>query len=172
VARKARVTKNEGQRLQNLARAQQGVAVNSDTHAEHKKKEIERSLVTTRASTASMGRFDRMLPGEKKPRGLKRKVTVIHLLFFLLRSLTLHCDQFDPIEQSVEAEKSANLALIKKLGSDHSSMKKPRQDTGDGDRNRNVLNVRKAVRFASNGQGAAALASKSGSEVKKQRGKR
>jgi regulator of ribosome biosynthesis len=87
--------------------------------------------------------------------------------------LTLQCDQFDPIEQSVDAEKSANLALIKKLGSGHSSMKKARPDTGDGDRDGNVLNVRKAVRFASNGQGAAALAYKSGSEVKKkQRGRR
>jgi regulator of ribosome biosynthesis len=82
VARKARVAKNENQRLQNLARAQQGVTVNSGAHADRKKKEIERSLVMTRASTASMGRFDRMLPGEKKPRGLKRKVPVIHILFF------------------------------------------------------------------------------------------
>jgi regulator of ribosome biosynthesis len=75
-ARKARMAKNERQRLQNVARSQQGTAAGSGVGAQAgRKREIERTLATTRASTASMGRFDRALEGEKKPRGLKRKVT-------------------------------------------------------------------------------------------------
>ncbi|KAI0252060.1 ribosome biogenesis regulatory protein-domain-containing protein [Lactifluus subvellereus] len=144
-ARKARVAKNERQHLQNLGRAQQGAAVGSGAGAQaERKKEIERTLAATRASTASMGKFDRTLEGEKKLRGVKRK--------------------FDPMEKSVEAEKSANLALVKKLGSDHSSLTKTRRDAGgDGGGDGNLLNVRKAVRFASDGRGAVALARKSAS---------
>lgn len=66
--RKARVAKNERQRLQNLAHAS-GSSSSGD-----RKRDIERTLATTRVSTASMGKFDRQLEGEKKPRGMKRKV--------------------------------------------------------------------------------------------------
>lgn len=51
-----------------------------------------------------------------------------------------------------------NLDLIKQLGSGRGSSKKAKQDAG-GDEN--VLNVRKAVRFASSGNGAVSLARKS-----------
>jgi regulator of ribosome biosynthesis len=73
------MAKNERQRTQNLARAQQGQgreqATDQKAYARTKRTgEIERTLATTRASTASMGKFDRMLEGEKKPRGVKRKV--------------------------------------------------------------------------------------------------
>ena len=64
--RKARVAKNERQRLQNLAR---GAANTAD-----RKTQIDRTLAVTRTSTASMGRFDRTLEGEKKLKGVKRKV--------------------------------------------------------------------------------------------------
>jgi len=157
-ARKAHVAKNERQRLQNLARSQQGPAAgtNARIHAE-RKKEIDHTLSTTRASTASMGKFDRMLEGEKKLRGVKRK--------------------FDPIEKSVQSEKSANLALIKKIESGHRSSKKVKQDAvGEGIGVGNVLNVRKAVRFAFGGHGAVALARKSAGGAadgrQKRRGKR
>jgi hypothetical protein len=85
-ARKTRIAKNEGQRLKNLARSQHGQAStaiapvtkspSARTQSE-RKGEIQRTLVMSRASTASMGKFDRMLEGEKKPRGVKRKVMSI-----------------------------------------------------------------------------------------------
>ena len=157
------MAKNERQHLQNLARAQPGAAAGSGGGAQvERKKEIDRTLATTRASTASMGKFDRMLEGEKKPRGVKRKVPYLFLAFN--GRVDASCFQFDPMEKSVEAEKSVNLALIKKLGSDHSSLKKARRDAGgDGGGDGNLLNVRKAVRFASDRQGAVALARKSAS---------
>ena len=82
-ARKARVAKNEQQHMKNLARSQHGQAAAAATtrapsvHTlSERKGELNRSLAMTRASTASMGKFDRMLEGEKKPRGVKRKVSV------------------------------------------------------------------------------------------------
>ncbi|KAH9036361.1 ribosome biogenesis regulatory protein-domain-containing protein [Lactarius pseudohatsudake] len=109
-----------------------------------RKRDINRTLATTRMSTASMGKFDRVLDGEKKLRGVKRK--------------------FDPIERSVDVEKSANLALIKQIGNGApggSSLKKVKRDGPGSGSAGDVVNVRKAVRFASGGQGAAALARKS-----------
>lgn len=148
VARKERVATNERQRLQNLARAQQGRKTVTATGAQvDRKREIDRTLATTRTSTASMGKFDRVLDGEKKLRGVKRK--------------------FDPIEKSINAERSANLALIKQIGNGApggSSLKKAKREAGGGSGGGSagdVVNVRKAVRFASGGQGAAALARKS-----------
>jgi regulator of ribosome biosynthesis len=64
------VAKNERQRLQNEARAAQAGAGSKDV----RKGEIERTLATTRVSTASMGKFDKKLEGEKPLRGVKRKV--------------------------------------------------------------------------------------------------
>ncbi|KAI0273897.1 RRS1-domain-containing protein [Russula aff. rugulosa BPL654] len=167
-ARKAHMAKNEQQRLKNLARSQHGqpsTATATTTKApgalSERKGEIARTLAMTRSSTASMGKFDRMLEGEKKPRGGKRK--------------------FEPTERSVETEKSANLALIRKLENSSSSKRAKRgggEDGGGGgggDGN-GVLNVRKAVRFASRGEGGVALARKSASTAngrkQKQRGKR
>lgn len=69
------MAKNEHQRMQNLARSQQGQGQSVRTQTQTgRKREIERTLATTRASTASMGKFDRVLEGDKKPRGVKRKV--------------------------------------------------------------------------------------------------
>ena len=78
-ARKAHIAKNEQQRLKNLERSQRGqVPTATTTKApgtlSERKGEIARSLAMTRASTASMGKFDRILEGEKKQRGVKRKV--------------------------------------------------------------------------------------------------
>jgi len=80
-ARKVHMAKNEQQHLKNLARSQRGQAstVTATTtkapgSLSERKGEIARTLVMTRSSTASMGKFDRMLEGEKKPRGVKRKV--------------------------------------------------------------------------------------------------
>jgi regulator of ribosome biosynthesis len=65
--RKTRVAKNEKQRLGNQARV-------VPNERDHRKKEIDTTLATTRISTASMGKFDKKLEGEKKLRGVKRKV--------------------------------------------------------------------------------------------------
>ena len=74
-ARKERVAKNDRQRLQNLAQTQKErpAATATGAHVD-RKREIDRTLATTRTSTASMGKFDRVLDGEKKLRGVKRKV--------------------------------------------------------------------------------------------------
>ena len=63
-ARMKRVSENEKKREQNIARAAGGL----------RKMEIEKTLATTKISTASMGKFDKRLDGEKKIRGVKRKV--------------------------------------------------------------------------------------------------
>ncbi|KAF5359007.1 hypothetical protein D9758_004872 [Tetrapyrgos nigripes] len=126
--RKSRVAKNEKQHLANLARAQ-GSGLNQ---RDERKQEIERTLASSRTSTASMGKFDKKLEGEKKLRGVKRK--------------------FQPNETSVESEAKASLALLSKMESDS---KKMRRDGPVPDKS--VLNVRKAVRFASKGQGGVAL---------------
>lgn len=74
--RKARVEKNQKQQEKNLARAQQqsGSTPAPPPPTAQRKREIERTVATTRMSTASMGRFDRKLDGEKKLKGVKRKV--------------------------------------------------------------------------------------------------
>ena len=63
--------------------------------------------------------------------------------------------QFEPAEQSADSEKKASLALISKL--DGTSKKAKREHVGGGGQD-DVLNVRKAVRFASKGKGGVALA--------------
>jgi regulator of ribosome biosynthesis len=76
VARKERMAKNERKHLQNVAQAQHGrpTAATAGTGTGARKRDIDRTLATTRTSTASMGKFDRVLDGEKKLRGVKRKV--------------------------------------------------------------------------------------------------
>lgn len=68
--RKKLIAKNERQRKGNDARAQ---ATLSERDA--RKQDIEKTLAATRISTASMGKFDKKLDGEKKLRGIKRKVS-------------------------------------------------------------------------------------------------
>lgn len=74
-ARKTKIAKNEKQHQQNLARTQgPSAAAAPPANNADRKKQIDRTLATTRTSTASMGKFDKTLEGEKKPRGVKRKV--------------------------------------------------------------------------------------------------
>lgn len=75
--RKGRVAKNEKQRLGNIARA-------APRERDVRKKEIDTTLATTRISTASMGKFDKKLEGEKKMRGIKRKVCPSYTFSFIL----------------------------------------------------------------------------------------
>ncbi|RXW25405.1 hypothetical protein EST38_g440 [Candolleomyces aberdarensis] len=136
--RKERTAKNEKQRLANIARAS-GTSASSS-----RKDEIDRTLATTRTSTASLGRFDKKLEGEKKLRGVKRK--------------------FEPTEISTANEQKANLNLIARMDSDARKMRKdPRAEEP-------VLNARKAIRSASKGKGSAALAGASGRNSSKGKG--
>ena len=66
-ARLKRKSENEKKRRQNIARA-------GASPRQERKMEIEKTLATTKISTASMGKFDKRLDGEKKIRGVKRKV--------------------------------------------------------------------------------------------------
>ena len=68
------MAKNEKQRSQNLARAQGESSPAGTSSKDERKKNINRTLATTRVSTASMGKFDKILEGEKKLKGAKRKV--------------------------------------------------------------------------------------------------
>ncbi|KAG1805671.1 RRS1-domain-containing protein [Suillus subaureus] len=122
-ARTSRVAKNERQRLQNNARAQSAAG-----DREERKKDIERTLATTRMSTASMGRFDKKLEGEKKLRGVKRK-------------------------KHLSSKKNRHhLPYYRSWTGD---VKRARKEKGAGD---GILNVRKAIRNVSKGKGGVALA--------------
>ncbi|SNX87665.1 related to RRS1 - regulator of ribosome biogenesis [Melanopsichium pennsylvanicum] len=162
--RLAKQLKNEKQRLGNMARAAASTAtstsskINSsslsskrggvggglgDANAaklarmaarEKRKAELEADVLRTRASTASMGRFDKTLKGEQKQKGIKRK--------------------FDANEKDVSAEREGNLALLNKLGT--SAMRKKAANTaGQGDAD--LVNTRKAVQFATNGHGITSM---------------
>ncbi|KIM25499.1 hypothetical protein M408DRAFT_74023 [Serendipita vermifera MAFF 305830] len=156
--RKSRVAKNEKQRAANQARAMGPSATAASTSTglkdsnawdalskDDKKGMLRRDALRAKVSTASMGKFDKKLEGEPKLRGIKRK--------------------FDPNEGNVESEKSAALALLSKLErnpiSSTASAKRPRKDAAGGEGSgENVLNVRKAVRYATKGKGATAFASR------------
>ncbi|KAH8830274.1 ribosome biogenesis regulatory protein-domain-containing protein [Flagelloscypha sp. PMI_526] len=124
--RKARVAKNEKQRLQNAARA--------EGSRDSRKQDIEKTLAGSRISTASMGKFDRQLDGEKKPKGIKRK--------------------FDPNEAPVTEENKRSLALLSRMESDSKKMKRERPPA------ENVVNNRKAIRKATGGSGSTILGKK------------
>ncbi|KZT42979.1 RRS1-domain-containing protein [Sistotremastrum suecicum HHB10207 ss-3] len=129
--RKEVIAKNTKQRDANLARAQKAA-----DPKESRKKEIESTLQSTRKSTASMGKFDKKLDGEKKIRGIKRK--------------------FEPAEVSAANERKSSLAIL--AGLEGSSAKKARRAEQDGQGASDVVNVRKAVKFASGGKGSHSLA--------------
>ena len=100
-----------------------------------------------------MGRFDKILEGEKKLRGVKRNVRL------LLSCRVLEADpplKVEPAEVPAEQEKVANIALIRRMEKEPPK-KKVKKDTTDG-----VLNVRKAIRVTSGGKGSIALAKSSG----------
>ncbi|KAI0774522.1 RRS1-domain-containing protein [Fomes fomentarius] len=149
-ARKARVAKNERQHQQNLTKAAQVHSVGGSSAAPlgDRKKIIDRTLAVTRSSTASMGKFNRQLEGEKKLKGVKRK--------------------FEPTEISATNEKAHNLAIMSRLDKEPSLKKAKRSSESSGDA---VLNVRKAIRATSKGKGSAALA-RERSTSKGKKGKR
>lgn len=92
--RKDRVAKNKRQQERNAADATAQLAIGSAGKAtrdsaavgsslsqaqkkqlrEARKQELERSLLVSKAATASMGKFDKKIEGEPKVKGVKRKV--------------------------------------------------------------------------------------------------
>lgn len=87
--KKERVEKNEAQRVRNLkeqsgAAAAEKKASTVTTPKEHaaklreersaRKVSLEKTAVLAQVSTASMGKFDKKIVGEAKPKGVKRKV--------------------------------------------------------------------------------------------------
>lgn len=142
--RKARVAKNEKQQQGNIARAQSS---SSTQPREERKKDIDRTLSSARVSTASMGRFDKKLEGEKKMHGVKRK--------------------FDSNEQAGDSERKTSLALLSKMDSDSRKMRTRPSSGGD-----ETINVRKAVKFVSKGKGAVAMGKEAASKKKFKSGKR
>ncbi|KAF8574199.1 RRS1-domain-containing protein [Ramaria rubella] len=142
--RKARITKNEKQRQRNADHAKSPQVPSSKEERLERKKDIEKTLATSRISTASMGKFDKKLTGEQKLRGVKRK--------------------FDPNETPADTERLASLAIASKIDG---TTKRPKRSGEGGD---DVLNVRKAIRSVSKGKGASALAPR-GRGGKPQRGK-
>ena len=88
------MVKNERARLKNVSRASAAAASTSPAltaslgaepgkgagkwaDREKRKEELKKSIGVTRASTASLGRFDKALVGEPKMRNLKRKVSLL-----------------------------------------------------------------------------------------------
>lgn len=194
-ARKEKSLHNKGQQLKNIARAnaaaskQASSALESSnlvtkpstgtngtmiTDAGAKKRaqrerkiaQLDAEVKRGRASTASMGRFDKQLEGEAKEKGVKRKVCLFLQGFFLVQFLTnfdlslCFLFQFEANEVDASAERASNLALIDKLAS--GTMRSNRR-SGD----KSLVNDRKAVRFASGGKGSAALTNKGGKKSRK-----
>ena len=82
-ARLKRKSENEKKRRQNIARA-------GASPRQERKMEIEKTLATTKISTASMGKFDKRLDGEKKICGVKRKVRR-NGKAFLFKKILINC---------------------------------------------------------------------------------
>ncbi|KAJ2846708.1 Rhodanese- sulfurtransferase [Coemansia brasiliensis] len=66
-----------------------------------RKRELQRALVMSKGSTASMGKFDEKLKGEPKIKGLKRK--------------------FDPLVSAAGAEKTKNMEILGRVAKGDSS---------------------------------------------------
>ncbi|CAE6371457.1 unnamed protein product [Rhizoctonia solani] len=149
--RKARVAKNEKQRERNLTVA----AASGQREREETKSKLNRSLAITRASTASMGRFDKKLDGDTKLKGIKR--------------------QFVPNETSAESEKKSSMDIIKRLDREPPKSKRVRTDAEAEESTRSgkdgLVNVRKAIRHASKGNGSIALAKGLKKEAGKSKGR-
>ncbi|PWN19053.1 RRS1-domain-containing protein, partial [Microstroma glucosiphilum] len=102
--RKKRRLHNDAQRLRNLARASAASSSNSKTSSSAlksdplttrtlRKGDLDATTLRMRGSTASMGKFDRVLPGEDiKTRGVKRS--------------------FDPNERDAGEEKKRSMAIL------------------------------------------------------------
>jgi len=126
--RKERVAKNQLSQQKNIQHASKGARVT----------EIEKTVARAKMSTASVGKFDRDLEGETKLRGVKRK--------------------FTPNEVSAADERTQSLAMITKMDGRPTPSKTVKPSRPNPGKTEDVLNVRKAVKFASKGGGSLSLA--------------
>ncbi|KAH0445952.1 hypothetical protein IEQ34_025213 [Dendrobium chrysotoxum] len=161
--RKERSLHNKGQQLKNATRANAEIQKKQDKSsdtlqsnplirangAEKKRSEREQRMakldidvLRSRGSTASMGRFDKTLEGEQKEKGIKRK--------------------FEANEVDASKERASHMALLNKMTNGTLATNKR---NGDKD----LVNVRKAVRFASDGKGSRVLAGDLGKSKGKSR---
>lgn len=87
-----------------------------------RKAELERSMLVSKTSTASLGRFDRKIEGEPKAKGIKRK--------------------FEANVGDYADEKATAMNLLNKLG----TAERKKQPKKGGEGREGDLNLRKAVR--------------------------
>lgn len=159
--RKARMAKNSAQHAANLAlstasqslaasssrRTGNGDAASSVSAAQRaalrtaRKAELERSMLVSKTSTASMGKFDKKIEGEPKAKGVKRK--------------------FDANE-NVKDEASKMKSVLKSVERGESKKVKKGGEGKDGD-----INARKAVRFEGREARKAARAGGGGGDAKR-----
>lgn len=111
-----------------------------------RKQEVEQLLLSTKKSTASLGKFDRQLVNEPKLKGVKRK--------------------FDPTEQSARLERKNQLEIVAQLVKNPTAFKEKsikKQKKGStsepqGDhQDSGLINTRKAIRHLTGGRGPTAL---------------
>ncbi|KAM0754979.1 RRS1-domain-containing protein [Meredithblackwellia eburnea MCA 4105] len=147
--RKARKLKNESQRLKNLQRAAANAASGAQTQQaklaerESRKGAIERELKVTKTSTASLGRFDDKLKGEKKEKNVKRK--------------------FDANEVSSSSERSKALSILTKIGATPSNKRtRVSDDAPDAGKGDGLVNSRKAIKHLTGGRGTTSLGDRKG----------
>lgn len=139
--RKARIAKNTKQNTANIAAASANIAAASASvtaarataAAERatRKEELNRNMLISKTSTASLGKFDNKIQGEPKARGMKRK--------------------FDANIPSSGTggegtEKERQMAVLKRVERGETNKSKKGGEGVDGG-----LNVRKALRFSGDG---------------------
>ncbi|ORX67945.1 RRS1-domain-containing protein [Linderina pennispora] len=91
--KKERVAKNDRRRQRN---AEEAMATERGMKPhEMRKSQLQRALVMSKGSTASLGKFDTKLTGEPKIKGVKRK--------------------FDPLVGSADKEKSKNMDILNRV---------------------------------------------------------
>ncbi|KIR58364.1 hypothetical protein I314_05606 [Cryptococcus bacillisporus CA1873] len=131
--RKARIAKNTKQNTANLAAASASVTAARATAAAERaarKDELNRNMLISKTSTASLGKFDNKIQGEPKARGMKRKF-----------------DANVPEGNGGEGtEKERQMAVLKRVERGETKKSKKGGEGVDGG-----LNVRKALRFSGQG---------------------
>ncbi|KAJ2808121.1 Rhodanese- sulfurtransferase [Coemansia guatemalensis] len=91
--KKERINKNQRRQQRNL---EEGAMSEKRKHPQQmRKRELQKALVLSKSSTASMGKFDEKLEGEPKIKGLKRK--------------------FDPLVAAAGKEKSKNMDILSRV---------------------------------------------------------
>ncbi|KAF9898028.1 Rhodanese- sulfurtransferase, partial [Lobosporangium transversale] len=105
-AKKERIDRNEKRHQRNMEEAavaskldrktvNKGERPNMDNARAMKRKELESQILITKNSTASVGKFDKAIEGDLKPRGIKR--------------------QFAPTITDLSKEKAGNMNILDKI---------------------------------------------------------